>query len=207
MPAFSDTRFLNTLTLSESADIIAYAQQSLPDPGAGGGTTPPIGDLALIAMGGQLYDHWIEEKNAAVPPSNNPLWALQTTNTRTGADTWRCKECHGWDYKGADGAYGPSSSHYTGFGGIFTAAMDPQTTEADLITFLTDGWFLSLTQSTVHNFGGLLTATEIQALAKFIKMGVVDTSDYISSFGFIAIALLKQAMDRSYRPFLAQRMP
>jgi len=22
------------------------------------------------------------------------------SNPRTGADTWRCKECHGWDYKG-----------------------------------------------------------------------------------------------------------
>ena len=43
-----------------------------------------------------------------------------------GSSTWRCKECHGWDYKGKDGAYA-KGSHYsgtTGVGGV--AGTDPE---------------------------------------------------------------------------------
>ena len=31
--------------------------------------------------------------------------------------TWRCKECHGWDYKGLDGAYA-KGSHFSGTKGV-----------------------------------------------------------------------------------------
>ena len=43
---------------------------------------------------------------------------------RAGADTWRCKECHGWDYAGKDGAYG-SGDHRTGIVGVLGTAMTP----------------------------------------------------------------------------------
>src|SRR3990172_12009225 len=76
--------------------------------------------VAQIARGGRLYDNWVKETKAAAPAGNQPLWALQTTNTRTGIDTWRCKECHGWDYKGKGGAYS-KGSHYTGFVGVWDA--------------------------------------------------------------------------------------
>jgi mono/diheme cytochrome c family protein len=102
---------------------------SLPIPGA-----VPIGAVEAApastgtgsaSRGGRLYDHWISETGAAVPSSDQPLWALQTTNTRSGDVTWRCKECHGWDYKGAAGAYG-SCSHFTGFPGVMSAASKSQ---------------------------------------------------------------------------------
>jgi len=66
--------------------------------------------------GGLLYDQWWVVTGAEQPTEDHPLWASQSTNTRSGPDTWRCKECHGWDYQGADGAYG-SGSHLTGFPG------------------------------------------------------------------------------------------
>ncbi|MDP2660137.1 MAG: hypothetical protein Q8R28_05365, partial [Dehalococcoidia bacterium] len=40
--------------------------------------------VAQIARGGRLYDNWVKETKAAAPAGNQPLWALQTTNTRTG---------------------------------------------------------------------------------------------------------------------------
>ncbi|MDP2727915.1 MAG: hypothetical protein Q8P59_10275, partial [Dehalococcoidia bacterium] len=56
-------------------------------------------DPASVAKGGRLYDEWWEEAPGATEPKGDqPLWATQTTNTRKGTDTWRCKECHGWDY-------------------------------------------------------------------------------------------------------------
>ncbi|MBI4631882.1 MAG: hypothetical protein HY740_09265, partial [Chloroflexi bacterium] len=84
-------------------------------------TTPPTPALAGdLVRGGLLYDAWWEVLGVDKPTTDQPLWKTQTTNTRKGADTWRCKECHGWDYKGKDGAYG-SGSHKTGFIGIFAA--------------------------------------------------------------------------------------
>src|SRR3990172_490672 len=73
-----------------------------------------------VAKGGRLYDQWWKEAGVQAPAGNQALWATQTTNTRSGADTWRCKECHGWDYLGKDGAYG-SGSHKTGFVGVSDA--------------------------------------------------------------------------------------
>ena len=67
---------------------------------------------------------------------DHPLWQLrpdQTTNTRTGAATWRCKECHGWDYMGVDGQYG-HGPHKTGFPGI----LDTPMSQSDLLILLTD---------------------------------------------------------------------
>ncbi|MCP4248432.1 MAG: hypothetical protein GY778_15400, partial [bacterium] len=88
--------------------------QYAPNPGCGL-TGDPI-------RGGLLWDKWWVVNGAPAPGTDHPLWARQVTNTRTGSTTWRCKECHGWDYKGAAGAYG-SGSHYTGFGGVFGSAM------------------------------------------------------------------------------------
>ena len=188
MPAFSDPKYGGgTHTLNDSADIIAYAQQTLS---GGGGTTPPppppVGsDAEVISLGARLYDNWIEEKGVASPPLDNPLWSLQTTNTRIGADTWRCKECHGWDYKGANGNYGPNSSHYTGFGGVWETRRD----EAELVNLLTGGFYSPILGENVHIFLGLMTTDELGAIAKFIKAGTVDTSDYIASSGIIVANL------------------
>jgi hypothetical protein len=44
--------------------------------------------------GGLLYDDWMTVVGVDPPSSDHPLWKTQTTNTRTGKDTWRCKECH-----------------------------------------------------------------------------------------------------------------
>ncbi len=70
--------------------------------------------------GGKLYDSYystLEIAAADRPTDNEPLWADQTTNTRTGATTWRCAECHGYDYLGKDGEYA-AGSHATGFPGV-----------------------------------------------------------------------------------------
>src|SRR5512140_1344768 len=74
-----------------------------------------------ITIGAQLYDKWYAVLNANPPEGNMPIWERQTTNTRSGPDTWRCSECHGWDYKGSEGVYG-SGSHYTSFPNVMKLA-------------------------------------------------------------------------------------
>src|SRR3990170_3848750 len=111
----------NAWTDQEVANVLAYGQ-TLP--------TEP-----MVSGGGLLYDAWWEVSGAEAPTTDQPLWQTQTTNTRTGADTWRCKECHGWDYKGVDGAYG-SGSHKTGFIGVMgVSGMDPNEILGTLIGF------------------------------------------------------------------------
>lgn len=122
-------------------------------------------DPATLAKGGQLYDKWWTAAGVAAPEGDQPLWATQTTNTRKGLDTWRCKECHGWDYAGKDGAYG-SGSHKTGFVGVIDAS---KTKTAEQIAAILKG-----SSNPQHNFTPMLDDASINALAAFIKEGVVQ---------------------------------
>ena len=84
----------------------------------------PASNVESVARGGLLYDMWwTVVPGASEPKSDHPLWSLQTTNKRSGSVSWRCKECHGWDYRGKEGAYG-SGSRYTGFMGVWDAAQN-----------------------------------------------------------------------------------
>lgn len=153
-PSFPDMFGLAILELEdqEYIDLLAYSQ-TLP-------TSSPVTE------GGRLYDNWIKAIGADDMVENQPLWASQTTNTRTGNDTWRCKECHGWDYKGVEGRYG-SGSHMTGFPGIL-ASKDKGTDE--LLTALKSG---------DHDFSALLDDNQLNALVAFIQQ-TQDLSPYIN---------------------------
>ncbi len=132
--------------------------------------TLPAGYVMADAVrGGLLYDKWWVVAGVDAPAEDHPRWAMQDTNTRSGADTWRCKECHGWDYKGIDGAYG-SGSHMTGFTGIFGTTLSAQ----DVFDKLETG----------HGFGDAgLSADDIWDLAKFVLDGQIDTDDHIDETG------------------------
>ncbi len=129
---------------------------------------PPSAEL--IAHGGRLYDKWWGEMGADEPTEDHPLWATQSTNTRSGKDTWRCKECHGWDYKGIDGAYA-SGSHSTGFTGIYEAA---QAKTSDELTAVMKGG-----ANPDHDFTATLTDTHIEHVVLFLKHGLVDMTELI----------------------------
>jgi len=119
-------------------------------------------------QGALLYDKWWGVTGADAPTTDHPLWATQSSNTRSGKDTWRCKECHGWDYKGVDGAYG-SGSHMTGFAGVY----DSRTKSVDeLVAALKGG------TNADHDFSAVMDDTALNNLAAFIQ-GVQDDSLYI----------------------------
>ena len=69
----------------------------------------------LLAYGGRIYDTWWASVLTDPPESTHP--AYPPTGRYRGADTWRCVECHGWDYRGKDGVYG-AGRHATGIKGI-----------------------------------------------------------------------------------------
>ena len=104
------------------------------------------------------------------PEEDHPLWATQDSNERSGSDTWRCKECHGWDYKGAEGVYS-SGSHFTGFPGVQDAsAMSAE----ELVAWLNG------TTNADHDFSTYLDEDAMNMMAAFIQEGTVDMSQYVN---------------------------
>jgi thiosulfate dehydrogenase len=125
-----------------------------------------------IIMGGQLYDRWYAVLGVDPPEGEMPIWSRQTTNTRTGAETWRCAECHGWDYLGVEGAYG-SGSHYTGFPNI-TRAVEGLATEEII-------GHLSGEKDPAHDFSAYINRAAMEQLTAFLQTGLIDDSIYIDS--------------------------
>ena len=151
-------RFLDT---SRLGDMLAYIQ-TLPDK-----------DLAgSITRGGRLYDNWQKETGAASPASRHPAYPRDAGRAALPEANWRCKECHGWDYKGRDGAYG-QGPHRTGIIGIRAwAGSEPQTV-------------VELLQDANHRYYGPrwahtpLDLRDVTDLANFVTRGQIDMDTYI----------------------------
>lgn len=128
-------------------------------------------DSADAVNGGLLYDKWWKANGGAEPTTDfDPIWASQNTNARSGSDSWRCKECHGWDYVGKDGRYS-TGSHFTGFNGIWGSRNDHMEDVFDAIKG--DG--------ADHDLSAVLSDENIADLTKFVKEGLIDMSLYISN--------------------------
>ena len=189
MPSFISGN--NMLTVTEIKNVLAYAQTL---PGGSGGTSACATEnqdfvnanilTADIKRGGQLYDKWWVTASQAEPMADHAMWADRQTNpqnTTSLSGTWRCKECHGWDYKGANGAYAQGSSHYTGFTGI-----DGASGKAAVSVFCSiwDGTGADQRHAFNTNTTGM-TKNDVLAITRFITapgdQGLVETNDYINS--------------------------
>lgn len=129
--------------------------------------------LGDAVRGGRIYDNWIVVVGRQAPATNHPLWDTQESNRRSGAVTWLCTECHGWDYKGADGAYGVFSTHYTGFIGTLGVVGASQ---QDVLT-----WFNG-TRNTSHDFTQYFDAMDVMDLVAFLRTRQIDSSLLIDRF-------------------------
>lgn len=135
-------------------------------------TAPAEYVLADASRGGRLYDKWWLEIGAPAPSGEHPLYP--PTSLTVGSSTHRCKECHGWDYKGRDGAYG-SGSHFTGIAGVQGTTLTPQT----LFDFLKAD-SNPQTGGAGHDMDALgLSDGDIWDIVKMTLEGVVETDDYI----------------------------
>lgn len=122
-------------------------------------------NIWAIARGGQLYDKWYAVTEATPPEATHPAYPVESK--KQGAATWRCKECHGWDYKGRDGTYG-SGSHYTGIKGVRgVAGIDP----ARIREIIMDK---------THAFtNDTIPPGAVEKLALFLSFGQVNMDRYI----------------------------
>jgi mono/diheme cytochrome c family protein len=134
-----------------------------------------------LIKGGLLYDKWWVAAGTDEPEGTNPVYpteenAMFKDPPRSGPDTWRCKECHGWDYLGVDGFYGPPSSHFTNIEGVLQLSdfviqsknegdHSPQEIH-DIIAFGIIGQMAA--------YEGLISDDGIWDLTKFIVDGLID---------------------------------
>ncbi len=124
---------------------------------------------AELVRGGQLYEKFwaVAGAGADEPTTDHPLYP--SFGTQTAGTTWRCKECHGWDYIGRDGAYS-DGSHYTGIAGLFPASESV--------------WSAFLTISQDHGYSTLgLADDDIWDLVKFYREGMIDIDTAVSAEG------------------------
>jgi thiosulfate dehydrogenase len=119
--------------------------------------------------GGLLFDNW-PVVTGVLPEGEHGLWGIQSTNSATGAATWRCSECHGWDYKGAGGEYA-SGEHYTGFPGLveFSRVL----TQTQVLEFLHGG------VDARHDFTNWLTDEQMLDLSAFVKTEIINLATYV----------------------------
>ena len=118
--------------------------------------------------GGRMYDKFWAETGLPAPSGTHPLYP--PIGQQTGSATFRCKECHGWDYRGASGAYG-SGSHFTGVAGVFGSTL----TAAEM--------FDLIKLDAVPNGHGYqnhgLNDGDVDDLVAFLQTRVIDTNTYI----------------------------
>lgn len=146
---------LRTLGEETVATMLAYLQ-----------TLPSINLAASIANGGRLYDDWQVHTGGQQQALPHPGYPPKAYYVSAASETWRCKECHGWDYKGNQGQYA-SGNHATGIKGIRAMA------GADA------GKIMATLQSSSHLFGAVLKHRDLQDLANFVSYGQIDMDSLI----------------------------
>ncbi len=129
------------------------------------GSPETISEPWLLAAGGRIYDNWADALDRKLPESTHP--AYPASSEQSGSETWRCKECHGWDYLGAAGVYS-GGSHFTGIKGIDGAIGMPEPAIAALL------------RSPEHGFTPeMISDAEMSRITAFVTRGQVDVAKYI----------------------------
>lgn len=129
--------------------------------------SPILWSTTTVSRGGQLYDKYWMVTAGSAPTGEHALYP--SNGVKTGADTWRCKECHGWDYIGKEGRYS-GGSHYTGIAGLYPA----NKTKWQVYKEIKDG----------HGYGaGELADADIWDLAAFYDAGMYDINFILNADG------------------------
>ncbi|MGB7292258.1 MAG: c-type cytochrome [Thermodesulfobacteriota bacterium] len=192
---------MKNLNLTTVVSILAVIFMALggivacDDEDGGGGN--PFNNADLI-RGGLLYDQYWTVTGGEEPDDTNPTYPSETNamvfppDGRMGSQTWRCKECHGWDYLGNEGLYAFPNSHWTDIEGLLQVADNLRLLESgnsDLAPFAQENGELTPEELfDIIKFGipGLMTGYEGQLsdddiwdLVRFLKLGLIDDRDLV----------------------------
>jgi len=152
------------LAQAQESDLSDYAHSEEAQEYIHGSPEQPT-DIWVLSAGGRIYDNWWNALDKDPPEGTHPSYPV--AGQKEGSTTWRCKECHGWDFRGADGIYS-GGSHYTGIKGIYGAI---GSNEAAIATLL---------RAPLHGYTtDMINDEEMVRLAAFVSRGQVDMSKYV----------------------------
>lgn len=144
-------------------------------------TSPPASaddsdSLYSLTRGGRLYDNWYAELKDRAPEIVHPAYPKDGPSAGDIAATWRCSECHGWDYKGDKGTYA-SGAHATGIKGI--RDMRGADLETIVAVLKDETHAYAGAKDGANEFGPLMDDSDFRDLALFVSKGQVDMDFYI----------------------------
>jgi len=149
-----------------AAAVVAGAAMVISTADLSSAQAADLTDEASIARGGKLYDKWYKVIGKPAPKASHKLYPTDKKYAKKAKSNWRCKECHGWDYRGKDGAYA-KGKHHSGIVGINRmSGGDPSKVIAVL-------------SSARHGFANKLSAGDMADLANFVTKGQIDMDRYI----------------------------
>ena len=119
----------------------------------------------MMAAGGRIYDNWWEALDRDEPEGTNP--AYPASAKQEGKNTWRCKECHGWDYLGDEGIY-RQGSHFTGIKGVMGVRGMPPEAITPILRDKNHPYTVEM-----------ITEEEMLRVAVFLSQGLVDMRSFI----------------------------
>ena len=121
----------------------------------------------VLAYGGRLYDLWWVVLLVDPPAGRHPSYPK--AGVAADLETWRCVSCHGWDYRGRDGAFA-SGPNYTGIKGINgKVGADPKEIERIL-------------RAPAHGYTEeMIPDNALSALALFVSKGQDDPTAQIDT--------------------------
>jgi len=152
--------FILLLASTHSKIGVAWADQA---------QTATYYQKADLKNGAQLFDNWLKITGTN-PEGSHPLYPSEAK--KSGTSTWRCKECHGWDYLGNKGRYS-KGSHYTGITGVYLVRnQDPAIIYNSLAG-----------ENAQHDFSVYLSRSQTWNLVKFLREGQVAIEPAIDSQG------------------------
>lgn len=135
-------------------------------------TLPETSQITSVTRGGRLYGNWQRETGRPAPQGTHPAYPAGSAAADERA-TWNCRECHGWDYLGKDGAFA-AGRHQTGIKGIRG------------MTGTEPARIMAVLANKTHRYDGLLTSRDLSDLANFVAKGQVDMAKFIDKSGKIA---------------------
>jgi len=151
-------------------------------------TVPGGYRIADLVRGGLLYDKWWKVTGADEPAGEHPLYP--DLGQAAGSATFRCKECHGWDYEGREGAYN-TGSHFTDIVGVQDIGLTPQ----ELFDLLTADPIETPNGHDMDAYG--MTEQDVWDVVKMTREGVIETDEHIDVIGdFIGSSVVGES---SYR--------
>ena len=156
--------FVLTVTATPKADETEKEKVEASRDWLGGIPAAPTEDWK-IAFGGRIYDSWFHALDKPAPKNTHASYPKDSH--KKGATTWRCKECHAWDYKGNGGAYS-KGSHFTGVKGL------TQLVGAD------PNGIMAAVRDKTHNYTvEMIPDAALESLALFVTRGQHETDRYV----------------------------